>query len=100
MESELNRVTEIFNKMPKFDWKEAEHVGVSFFFNYHISYPSKQWKVHKIYWTQSMTGFGLVVTYNIKTSLTDIIKQKCIDTFMFIVYNILFRASKTDSRQG
>ena len=42
MESELNRVTEIFNKMPKFDWKEAEHVGVSFFLNYHISYPSKQ----------------------------------------------------------
>ena len=29
MEAEIKRVSEIYNKMPKFDWKEAENVGVS-----------------------------------------------------------------------
>ena len=33
-----------------------------------------------------MTGLGLIVTYNIKNSLTDIIKQKCLDMFMFTQY--------------
>ena len=46
-----------------------------------------------------MTGLGLIVTYNIKNSLTDIIKQKCLDMFMFIVYYIFFRARRADSRQ-
>ena len=43
-----------------------------------------------------MTGLGLIVTYNINNSLTDIIKQKWLDMFMFIVYYIFFRASRTD----
>ena len=31
MESDIKGVSEIFNKMPKLDWEQAEHVGVSFF---------------------------------------------------------------------
>ena len=30
-----------------------------------------------------MTGLGLIVTYNIKTSLTDIMKQKYLETFIY-----------------
>ena len=31
MDSEIKRVSDIFDKMPKFDWQKAHHVEVSFF---------------------------------------------------------------------
>ena len=31
MDSEIKRVSDIFNKMPKFDWQRAQNAGVIFF---------------------------------------------------------------------